>query len=80
MSECVVKPNLLCTWKPQVEEIGGELFIGWRTPDGPQSALVHKNIVPRSATAAIDSTGEMHLAVYHQDDANSTVRYLRVGE
>lgn len=80
VSECVVKPNLLCAWKPQIEEVGGELFVAWRTPDGPQSALVDKNIVPRSATAAIDSTGDLHLAVYHQDGQGSTVRYLRVGE
>ena len=79
LSECVIKPNNLCTWKPQLEERSADLFVGWRGKDGPESAILTAATLPRSATAAIDSTGEVHLALYDQVEDGTTVRYLRVG-
>lgn len=78
--EAVCDPD--CFWVHVGDEqiTSGKLFIGWRTAAGPQSAVL-ADLPAGNFDAAIDSTGDIHLAFLDLSIPVqiTSVRYLRVG-
>ncbi|MCA9696979.1 MAG: hypothetical protein KC431_05605, partial [Myxococcales bacterium] len=79
VSLCQMGGPMFCYWTPQADSSTGALWIGWPEGDSVSGVEVAASFA-MSGTAAVDSSGSIHLAVYDLPPGaeGSTVRYLRL--